>query len=304
MKRIIFILLLLPFYSGAQKIKVNEFDKFIKQRRVETFPLQVISVTNIRLAISFSAIGSKFFVQLSGTGLGANRIDANDNVIFLLDNDSTVTVKSTGYQNFEIGATVSSYRHNYTVSLTDLEKLSQNSLQALRKYHADEFDDIYIPKKSSEQIKQLTDMFLQELQKENILQAVRTAEANEVLKKAEDSAALATKETVKPEEKVAAPAFPGGYEVWMQFLNRNLKPPAEQAVGENKTVVVQFLVSADGEVSNIEITQSGGAAYDKEVLRVLKRMPKWKSAIEKGQPVNAIVTQPVTFYRTGTPKTF
>lgn len=68
------------------------------------------------------------------------------------------------------------------------------------------------------------------------------------------------------------------------------------APGERKTVVVKFNVSADGSISNIQVVQSAGAAFDAEVLRVMARMPKWKSAIENGKPANAVITQPVTFF--------
>ena len=92
-----------------------------------------------------------------------------------------------------------------------------------------------------------------------------------------------------------APGFPGGYTVWMDFLARNLKPPAELSVGAKKTVVVQFLVKADGSIQNIQVVESAGPQFDNEVLRVLARMPRWKAAVENGKPVDAIVTQPVTF---------
>ena len=67
-------------------------------------------------------------------------------------------------------------------------------------------------------------------------------------------------------------------------------------IGEKKTVVVQFMVTADGSIQNIKVVESAGDAFDKEVLRVLARMPKWKAAVEGGNNVNALVTQPVTFH--------
>jgi protein TonB len=43
------------------------------------------------------------------------------------------------------------------------------------------------------------------------------------------------------------------------------------------------------------VVQSAGAVFDNEVIRVLKKMPKWKPAIQNGQPVAVTFTQPVTF---------
>jgi len=64
------------------------------------------------------------------------------------------------------------------------------------------------------------------------------------------------------------------------------------------------LVTADGSIDDMEIVQSGGLYFDNELLRVLKRMPKWKPAIENGKAVSATVTQPVTFYGAAALKSF
>ena len=394
MKRLFFLLLLMPLFSSAQKIRINEVDKFIKQKRIETFPLTLLSSSNIKLAVTLSSVGSAVYIQLSGSGLGANRIEAHDKVIFLFENDSTVTVMSKGYQNFEIGVTTNSYKHSYILSIPDLLKLSRHNLQALRKYHSEEFDDIYISKEGGELFKKLTDVFIGELMKENMIPTAKPINVRDIVRHVGDSvtftaqvtdgrylfesneattlldfgaafpnhfvtavingkdraqfgneplniykgkqvrvtgrvtssnnkpvinlvhkdqlqiiesAAPATNSVVQQGNTVTAtsnaaavtpsraPGFPGGYEVWMDFLNRNLKPPSELAAGERKTVVVKFNVSADGSISNIQVVQSAGAAFDAEVLRVLGRMPKWKAAIENGKPANAVITQPVTF---------
>ena len=62
-----------------------------------------------------------------------------------------------------------------------------------------------------------------------------------------------------------------------------------------KLCMVKFIVGEDGKVTAFEVVQSGGAAFDNEVIRVLKKMPQWKPAIQNGQTVKAMFTQPVTF---------
>jgi periplasmic protein TonB len=91
------------------------------------------------------------------------------------------------------------------------------------------------------------------------------------------------------------PEFPGGPEAWSKFLNRHLQTPADLEAGEKKTVLISFLVDADGSVTGFKVVQSGGNAFDNEVIRVLKKMPKWKPAIQNGHPVVVPFTQPVTF---------
>jgi protein TonB len=91
------------------------------------------------------------------------------------------------------------------------------------------------------------------------------------------------------------PEYPGGVRAWIAFLQRNLRVPEDLGEGEKKTVLVRFQVSTEGNVTGFEILQSGGNSYDNEVIRVLKKMPRWKPAIQNNVPVARYFTQPVTF---------
>jgi protein TonB len=95
-----------------------------------------------------------------------------------------------------------------------------------------------------------------------------------------------------PDEK---PEFPGGMEAWSRYLQRMLRVPDELESGDRKTVRVKFVVNANGEVTDAVITMSGGKEFDKEVIRVIGRMPKWKPGKQRGKPVASYFTQPVTF---------
>jgi len=91
------------------------------------------------------------------------------------------------------------------------------------------------------------------------------------------------------------PEFPGGLAAWNRFLSRNLVIPSEVQAGERRTVRVRFWVGEDGSITRFEVLASGGEACDEEVLRVLKKMPRWKPALQQGIPVATSFTQPVTF---------
>ena len=100
----------------------------------------------------------------------------------------------------------------------------------------------------------------------------------------------------KPFEPIErAPEFPGGMKAWVNFLSKNLETPSELEGGEKKTVMIRFKVATDGSVTGFEVVQSAGSMYDNEVIRVLKKMPKWKPAIQNGHIVATSFTQPVTF---------
>jgi periplasmic protein TonB len=91
------------------------------------------------------------------------------------------------------------------------------------------------------------------------------------------------------------PEFPGGQEALMKFLSRHLGTPNELESGEKKMVRARFKVDIDGMVSLVEIVQSGGNLFDKEVIRVCKKMPRWKPAIQNGEAVPMSYVLPVTF---------
>jgi protein TonB len=64
-------------------------------------------------------------------------------------------------------------------------------------------------------------------------------------------------------------------------------------------VRVRFTVLPDGRVDGWIIESSGGAEFDREVLRVCKRMPRWIPGSQNGQRVAVQYVLPVTFLSTG-----
>lgn len=91
------------------------------------------------------------------------------------------------------------------------------------------------------------------------------------------------------------PAFPGGQEALKQFLARNLNTPEDLQSGERKVVKIKFKVDSDGSVTTFEIITSGGNEFDREVVRVCKKMPRWKPAVQNGTNVPVSYVLPVTF---------
>lgn len=91
------------------------------------------------------------------------------------------------------------------------------------------------------------------------------------------------------------PEFPGGQEGLIKFLSRYLSSPENLEKGEKKLVRIKFNVDSDGSINAFEIVTSGGLKFDNEVVRVVKKMPKWIPALQNGinVPVNYLL--PVTF---------
>jgi protein TonB len=91
------------------------------------------------------------------------------------------------------------------------------------------------------------------------------------------------------------PQFPGGMKALHTYLQNHLTNPKDMEEGEKVRVVVKFVVGYDGKLKGFEILQDGGEEFNKEVIRVLKRMPAWIPGKTKGQNVSVNHNQSVVF---------
>lgn len=91
------------------------------------------------------------------------------------------------------------------------------------------------------------------------------------------------------------PSFPGGMEALKRFLQRNLTNPRDLEEGEIVSVKMRFVVGYDGKLKSFETIQDGGEEFNKEVIRVLKKMPAWEPGKSNGQNVSVYYTIPVKF---------
>ena len=60
-------------------------------------------------------------------------------------------------------------------------------------------------------------------------------------------------------------------------------------------VLIQFIVNRDGTVVDPEVVRSVDPNLDREALRVISTMPKWKPGLQRGKPVRVKFTVPVNF---------
>jgi len=93
-------------------------------------------------------------------------------------------------------------------------------------------------------------------------------------------------------------AFPGGVNAWRLYLQQNLKanvPVKKGAPAGTYQVIVRFIVSTDGQITDVEAETDYGYGMEKEVIRIIKKGPKWLPAMQNGKSVNAYRRQPITF---------
>lgn len=92
------------------------------------------------------------------------------------------------------------------------------------------------------------------------------------------------------------PEFPGGTAALMKYLGTNIKyPTISQEMGSAGRVIVQFVVDKDGSISNPEVVRGVDAYLDKEAIRVISSMPKWRPGVQNGKKVRVKYTVPVVF---------
>ena len=93
------------------------------------------------------------------------------------------------------------------------------------------------------------------------------------------------------------PEFPnGGMAGLMQYLSKNIKyPTIAQENGTQGRVTVQFMVNKDGSIVDAKVLRGVDPYLDKEAVRVIMGMPKWKPGMQRGKPVRVKYTVPVMF---------
>lgn len=92
------------------------------------------------------------------------------------------------------------------------------------------------------------------------------------------------------------PEFPGGEMALRAYIANAIKYPViAQENGIQGKVYVTFVVGKDGSVSNATIARGVDPSIDKEALRVVNSLPKWKPGKQRGKPVNVSYTVPINF---------
>ena len=105
-----------------------------------------------------------------------------------------------------------------------------------------------------------------------------------------------TKDSVVLKTVEQLPEFPGGIVQFMKWLTRNLRyPPIAQSQRIQGKVVVSFFINKDGSIASPTIVQSVDPVLDREALRVVKMMPRWKPGLQNGKPCRTMFAIPVNF---------
>lgn len=92
------------------------------------------------------------------------------------------------------------------------------------------------------------------------------------------------------------PEFPGGTEALQKYLAQSIDYPViAQENGIQGRVYIQFVINQNGEVTNATIIRGVDPSLDREALRVVEAMPKWKPGKQRNRPVRVSYTVPINF---------
>ncbi|MCL2327669.1 MAG: energy transducer TonB [Bacteroidetes bacterium] len=96
---------------------------------------------------------------------------------------------------------------------------------------------------------------------------------------------------------------PGGMPALMKFLGERLRYP-QDALDDNVsgTVIVEFVVKADGTIGNVQVIKKVHPSLDQEAVRVVKLMEKWKPGSSNKVAVSSYFQLPVQFKKVEQPK--
>lgn len=93
------------------------------------------------------------------------------------------------------------------------------------------------------------------------------------------------------------PSFPGGEEALSKFLRKHVRyPHLAQETGIEGKVFVQFVVNAEGKVSEVQaVGAHKGGGLEEEATRVVQLMPDWKPGKQSGRAVSVRYVLPISF---------
>lgn len=88
------------------------------------------------------------------------------------------------------------------------------------------------------------------------------------------------------------PVVPYGYTELDRLLSKNLKPNSNKKFVR---VFIECIIEKDGRVNPIHIIHGQTPEMNKEALRIIRSLPKWKPAKVKKHPVRMQYILPVMF---------
>lgn len=95
---------------------------------------------------------------------------------------------------------------------------------------------------------------------------------------------------------IIPPEFPGGTKALMQYIHEHLRWPKKASCTKDKIrVFIGCTIDEKGRARKVKVMRSFATEYDKEAIRVVKKLPKFEPAKMNGKVIKARYAIPVVF---------
>jgi hypothetical protein len=84
----------------------------------------------------------------------------------------------------------------------------------------------------------------------------------------------------------------GGIDKFYDYIIANFDIKTVEKKGQ---IIFEFTVNENGEVKNIRVTRDLGTNSAVELIRVIRKAPKWQPATRAGKPLSINLKMPLTF---------
>ena len=92
------------------------------------------------------------------------------------------------------------------------------------------------------------------------------------------------------------PEFPGGTNALRKYIATHIVyPEIAKENGITGKVFIQFVVNKKGKIEQVKVMRGVDPSLDKEAIRVIKSLPKYKPGKQRGKPVKVSFTVPINF---------
>ena len=92
------------------------------------------------------------------------------------------------------------------------------------------------------------------------------------------------------------PEFEGGEARLWEYLGENLDyPDMAREAGQEGVVYMQFVIEADGKITEVEVVRGVSYLLDNEAMQVISRMPNWTPGEQNGRKVRVKFYIPIRF---------
>jgi hypothetical protein len=155
-------LMLLAQRCEAQKIKTSEYDKFLKVYRIQTSYATLKMGLMKALSATLRSVDTTIFITIYGSGNYV--VGEGTPLIFLFQDDATLSVKSKGIQASRISE-YTNFAFEYYIYEHQVKLLKEKMIKGVRLYDTNSYKDYDIDRDYADNMQKLASVFLKEFEK-------------------------------------------------------------------------------------------------------------------------------------------